>query len=185
MQTGEPSQWQSNVLGSNPDAPLEQRWIKNPLHTDPEPEMKLQDQSKNYIATKLHNTGQAWLGLLWSSLAVATTTSKHLPPRRPRRHTPRDRKHIAHLRQTLLPAREGRHARQAARDAKDRRCSCAWVALASRTRQRKLRKRSSLSTRSLIVSHRAFRMTRGTAGCGGRRKSHVTTRDDYIACRPG
>jgi hypothetical protein len=27
MQTGEPSQWQSNVLVSNPDAPLEQRWI--------------------------------------------------------------------------------------------------------------------------------------------------------------
>ncbi len=30
MQTGEPSQWQSNVLVSNPDAPLEQRWISIP-----------------------------------------------------------------------------------------------------------------------------------------------------------
>jgi hypothetical protein len=30
-------------------------------------------------------------------------------------------------------------------------------------------------TRSLIVSHRAFGMPRGTAGCGGRRKSHATT----------
>jgi len=27
MQTGEPGQWQSNLLISNPDAPLEQRWI--------------------------------------------------------------------------------------------------------------------------------------------------------------
>jgi len=30
MQTGEPSQWQSNVLVSNPDAPREQRWISIP-----------------------------------------------------------------------------------------------------------------------------------------------------------
>src|SRR5439155_23667908 len=30
MQPGEPSQWQSNVLVSNPDAPLEQRWISIP-----------------------------------------------------------------------------------------------------------------------------------------------------------
>jgi hypothetical protein len=30
MQTGEPSQWQSNVLVSNLDAPLEQRWISIP-----------------------------------------------------------------------------------------------------------------------------------------------------------
>src|SRR5947199_670730 len=30
MQTGEPSLWQSNVLVSNPDAPLEQRWISIP-----------------------------------------------------------------------------------------------------------------------------------------------------------
>src|SRR5213596_1350473 len=30
MQTGEPAQWQSNVLVSNPDAPLEQRWISIP-----------------------------------------------------------------------------------------------------------------------------------------------------------
>jgi hypothetical protein len=30
MQTGDPSQWQSNVLVSNPDAPLEQRWISIP-----------------------------------------------------------------------------------------------------------------------------------------------------------
>jgi len=30
MQTGEPSQWQSNVLVSNPDAPVEQRWISIP-----------------------------------------------------------------------------------------------------------------------------------------------------------
>jgi hypothetical protein len=30
MQTGEPSQWQSNVLVSDPDAPLEQRWISIP-----------------------------------------------------------------------------------------------------------------------------------------------------------
>jgi hypothetical protein len=28
MQTGEPSQWQSNVLVGNPQAPLEQRWIQ-------------------------------------------------------------------------------------------------------------------------------------------------------------
>jgi hypothetical protein len=26
--------------------------IENPLHTDPEPEMILQDQSKNYMAAK-------------------------------------------------------------------------------------------------------------------------------------
>jgi len=30
MQTGEPERWQSNVLISNPDAPLEQRWISIP-----------------------------------------------------------------------------------------------------------------------------------------------------------
>jgi hypothetical protein len=30
MRTGEPSEWQSNVLVSNPDAPLEQRWISIP-----------------------------------------------------------------------------------------------------------------------------------------------------------
>jgi hypothetical protein len=31
MQTGDPSQWQSNVLVSNPDPPLEQRWISIPV----------------------------------------------------------------------------------------------------------------------------------------------------------
>jgi hypothetical protein len=30
MQTGEPGHWQSNALVSNPDAPLEQRWISIP-----------------------------------------------------------------------------------------------------------------------------------------------------------
>src|SRR4029077_17894303 len=30
MQTGEPSWWQSNVLVSNPEAPLERRWISIP-----------------------------------------------------------------------------------------------------------------------------------------------------------
>lgn len=30
MQTGEPGRWQSNVLISNPQAPLEQRWISIP-----------------------------------------------------------------------------------------------------------------------------------------------------------
>jgi hypothetical protein len=30
MKTGEPGQWQSNLLISNPDAPLEQRWISIP-----------------------------------------------------------------------------------------------------------------------------------------------------------
>jgi hypothetical protein len=30
MKTGEPGQWQSNVLISNPEAPLEQRWISIP-----------------------------------------------------------------------------------------------------------------------------------------------------------
>jgi len=30
LQTGEPGKWQSNVLVSNPDAPLEQRWISIP-----------------------------------------------------------------------------------------------------------------------------------------------------------
>jgi hypothetical protein len=30
MQTGEPGWWQSNVLVSDPDAPLEQRWISIP-----------------------------------------------------------------------------------------------------------------------------------------------------------
>src|SRR5919198_3670564 len=30
MQTGEPGHWQSNVLVSNPQAPLEQRWISIP-----------------------------------------------------------------------------------------------------------------------------------------------------------
>src|SRR5207245_6334677 len=30
MQTGEPSQWQSNALVSDPEAPLERRWISIP-----------------------------------------------------------------------------------------------------------------------------------------------------------
>ena len=30
LQTGEPGKWQSNVLVSHPDAPLEQRWISIP-----------------------------------------------------------------------------------------------------------------------------------------------------------
>jgi hypothetical protein len=30
LQTGEPGQWESNVLVSNPEAPLEQRWISIP-----------------------------------------------------------------------------------------------------------------------------------------------------------
>jgi hypothetical protein len=30
MQTGEPGEWESNVLISNPEAPLEQRWISIP-----------------------------------------------------------------------------------------------------------------------------------------------------------
>jgi len=30
MQTGEPERWQSNVLVSNPEAPLERRWISIP-----------------------------------------------------------------------------------------------------------------------------------------------------------
>jgi hypothetical protein len=30
MKTGDPGQWQSNVLISNPEAPLEQRWISIP-----------------------------------------------------------------------------------------------------------------------------------------------------------
>jgi hypothetical protein len=30
LQTGEPGQWQSNVLISNPEAPLERRWISIP-----------------------------------------------------------------------------------------------------------------------------------------------------------
>ena len=30
MQTGEPGKWQSNVLVSDPDAPLERRWISIP-----------------------------------------------------------------------------------------------------------------------------------------------------------
>jgi hypothetical protein len=50
----------------------------NPLHTDPEPEMILQDQSKNYMPAKGFMLRK--LGLLWSSLAVATTISKHRPP---------------------------------------------------------------------------------------------------------
>jgi hypothetical protein len=55
--------------------------------------MILQDQSKNYMATKLH-TAQAWLGLLWSSLAVATITSKHLPPGAAAGIPPRSETHI-------------------------------------------------------------------------------------------
>jgi hypothetical protein len=30
MKTGEPGRWQSNVLVSHPEAPLEQRWISIP-----------------------------------------------------------------------------------------------------------------------------------------------------------
>jgi hypothetical protein len=30
LQTGEPGKWQSNVLISDPEAPLEQRWISIP-----------------------------------------------------------------------------------------------------------------------------------------------------------
>jgi hypothetical protein len=45
--------------------------IENPLHTDPELEMILQDQSKNYIGRKKLHAAQAWFSLLWSSLAVA------------------------------------------------------------------------------------------------------------------
>jgi hypothetical protein len=33
MQTGEPGHWQSNALVSNPQAPLEQRWISIPQNT--------------------------------------------------------------------------------------------------------------------------------------------------------
>jgi hypothetical protein len=43
---------------------LEQR-IENPLHTDPEPETILQDQSKNYMAAKsfmLRKLGLACFG---------------------------------------------------------------------------------------------------------------------------
>ena len=32
LQTGEPGRWQSNVLVSNPDAPLERRWISIPTN---------------------------------------------------------------------------------------------------------------------------------------------------------
>src|SRR6058998_3924853 len=32
LQTGEPGQWQSNVLVSNPEAPLERRWISIPAN---------------------------------------------------------------------------------------------------------------------------------------------------------
>jgi len=32
LQTGEPENWQSNVLVSDPDAPLEQRWISIPTN---------------------------------------------------------------------------------------------------------------------------------------------------------
>ena len=32
LQTGEPGNWQSNVLVSDPDAPLEQRWISIPTN---------------------------------------------------------------------------------------------------------------------------------------------------------
>jgi hypothetical protein len=33
MKTGKPGQWQSNILISNPDVPLEQRWISIPQNT--------------------------------------------------------------------------------------------------------------------------------------------------------
>jgi hypothetical protein len=33
MKTGKPGQWQSNILISNPDVPLEQRWISIPRNT--------------------------------------------------------------------------------------------------------------------------------------------------------
>jgi hypothetical protein len=33
MQTGEPGQWQSNILISNPEAPLEKRWISIPQNS--------------------------------------------------------------------------------------------------------------------------------------------------------
>ena len=32
LQTGEPGKWQSNVLVSDPDAPLEQRWVSIPTN---------------------------------------------------------------------------------------------------------------------------------------------------------
>ena len=32
LQTGEPGKWQSNVLVSNPDAPLERRWVSIPTN---------------------------------------------------------------------------------------------------------------------------------------------------------
>ena len=32
LQTGEPGKWQSNVLVSDPDAPLERRWISIPMN---------------------------------------------------------------------------------------------------------------------------------------------------------
>src|SRR5436190_13237731 len=37
LQTGEPGQWQSNVLVSNPEAPLERRWISIPTNGWPHP----------------------------------------------------------------------------------------------------------------------------------------------------
>jgi hypothetical protein len=59
----------------------ELHWVKqrigSPLHTNSGSEMILQDQRKNYMRAKKLHAAQAWLGLLWSSLAVATTISKH------------------------------------------------------------------------------------------------------------
>jgi hypothetical protein len=51
MQTGEPGQWQSNVLISNSDAPLEQRWISIPQNVWHRPVVA---RDANWVVVSFH-----------------------------------------------------------------------------------------------------------------------------------
>jgi len=51
LQTGEPGKWQSNVLVSDPDAPLERRWISIPMNVWHRPVI---DASADWAVVSFH-----------------------------------------------------------------------------------------------------------------------------------
>jgi len=51
LQTGEPGNWQSNVLVSDPDAPLEQRWISIPTNVWHRPVI---DAAADWVVVSFH-----------------------------------------------------------------------------------------------------------------------------------
>src|SRR4026207_2425615 len=58
LQTGEPGKWQSNVLVSRPDAPLEQRWISIPPDVWYRPVI---DAAADWAAVSFHTVTAAGL----------------------------------------------------------------------------------------------------------------------------